>query len=173
MNASVHFLAPELTKWDAATADALALSLFSDERPLRGAAGLCDWRLAGRISRLLRAGRLSGARGETLMLPPAGRRLPFPRIFLFGLGETEGFGERRYRDAVRRIRRVLDRAAIRRYALQPPGRAMGLIAPRRALDIFLDEAREDGFPAEVTIIESSGGQKEMAESLRGGGRRPG
>ena len=150
MTNTVHFLAPELPKWDGANADALA-----------------DWRLGGRISRLLKAGRLTGARGETLLLPPAGRRLPFPRILLFGLGETEGFGERRYRDAIRRMRRVLDRAGVRRYALQPPGRAMGLIAPRRALDIFLDEAREDGFPAEVTIVESSSGQKEMAESLRG------
>jgi hypothetical protein len=166
MTAPLHFLAGELAKWDGAGADAIALAFFSDERPLRGAAGLVDWRLCGRLSRLLKAGKLSGRRGETLMLPPAGRRLTFPRVFLFGLGDSDGWSDDRYRQEVRRIRDVLHRAGIVRYAVQPPGRATGLVAPRRALELWLDEAHKDGHPAEVTLIESPSGQKEMAEALR-------
>lgn len=163
----VHFLANELGKWDAADADAIALCFFADERPLRGAAGLADWRLGGRLSRLLKAGKLTGAAGETTMLPPARGRLTFPRVVLFGLGESAGFDEPRFREAVRRIRAVLAKAGVKRYAVQPPGRATGLIAPRRALELWQDEAAKSPDEIEVTLIESPAGQKEMAESMRG------
>lgn len=162
----VHFLANELGKWDAAEADAIALAFFSDERPLRGAAGLADWRLGGRLSRLLRSGKLSGKLGETTMLPPARGRLTFPRVFLFGLGDSAGFDEARFREAVRRIRAVIAKAGVKRYAVQPPGRATGLIAPRRALELWLDEVAKSPDEAEVTLIESPAAQKEMAEALR-------
>ena len=164
--AAVHFLPTELARWDGAAADALALAFFADERPLRGAAGLVDWRLCGRLSRLLKTGKLAGQSGETTILPPSRSRLPFPRIVLFGLGESAGFDEVRYREAVRRIRTVLAKAGVKRYAVQPPGRATGVIAARRALELWLDEAQRDGHDAEVTVIESQSGQKEMAEALR-------
>lgn len=161
----VHFLTADLSRWDEAQHEALALTFFADERPLRGAAGLADWRLCGRLSRLLRAERLGGAEGEALMLPP-GRRLPFPRLLLLGLGPSERFDERAYRDHVRRVRDVLDRARLRRYALQPPGRATGLIAARRALELWLEEERADERRAEVSLIDSAGAHKEMADILR-------
>lgn len=167
---TIHFAAAELARLDAlADVEALVLSFFGDERPLRGVAGLCDWRLAGRLSRLLKAGRISGVRGEVTMLPPAAGRLPFPRLLLFGLGESDHpapFGEADYRAAVRAMRLVVARAGITRYALQPPGRATGLIAPRRALELWLEVAAADGREAEVTLVESPSGQKEMAEALR-------
>jgi hypothetical protein len=56
------------------------------------------------------------------------------------------------------------------YALQPPGRSAGLIAARRALELWQEQTRQDGFDHEVTIIESPQGQKEMAEALRGRSR---
>ncbi len=180
MSAPLHFLPFELPRWDALAQPAngrhldapplpaaLALGIFTDERPLRGAAGLCDWRLCGRLSKLLRADRLSGRRDEVIMLPPARGRLPFARLMLFGLGEQGAFDERAYRRQVARMRDVLHRAGISSYALQPPGRSSGVIAARRALELWQEQAREDGFEHEVTIVESPSGQKEMAEALRG------
>ena len=161
----VHFLASALSKWDAAEADALVLTLFADERPLRGASGLADWRLCGRLSRLIKQGRLTGRRGETMMLPP-GRRLPFPRILVFGLGSTDKFSETVYEQHVRWIRDVVGRAGCKSYALQPPGRAAGLIAARRALELWLKEETKDGKEMDVAIIDAPGAQKEMAEVLR-------
>ena len=156
---SVHFAANELARLDTlGDLDALVISFFGDERPLRGVAGLCDWRLCGRLSRLLRAGRMSGLRGEVTLMPPPGGRLPFGRLLLFGLGESDypaPFGEAEYRAAVRGIRDVVQRAGIRKYAVQPPGRATGLIAPRRALELWLEVAAADGHDAEVTIVESA------------------
>ncbi len=167
---TVHFVAAELARLDGLDrTEALVLSFFTDERPLRGVAALADWRLAGRLSRLLKAGKMTGARGEVTLLPPSRNRLPFERIVLFGLGESDHpapFGEAAYRDAVSRMRVTLERAGLRRYALQPPGRAMGMIAPRRALELWLDVAADDGIPAEATLIESASGQKEMTEALR-------
>lgn len=166
---SVHFLPLDLGRWDRAGGDALVLTLFSDERPLRGAAGLADWRLCGRLSRLLLRGQMSGKRGESLMMPP-GRRLPFERLLLFGLGSSARFDEAQFRTHVRWMREVLGRAGVRDYALQAPGRATGLIAARRALELWLDEAGGDS--AEIAIMDVPGAQKEMADLLaapRGGG----
>ncbi|MBI4509099.1 MAG: hypothetical protein HY698_05660 [Deltaproteobacteria bacterium] len=166
---SIHFLAPDLSRWDQVSADALALSFFADERPLRGAAGLADWRLCARISRLLRAGKLSGREGETLLLPPAGQRLSFSRVVLFGMGDSRQWSEQRFRAGVQRIRDVLHRARVSRFALQLPGRATGLMTPRRALEIWLegcDPFDLNGNKDDVIFIETPSGQKEMAELVR-------
>ena len=167
---TLHFAASELPRLDALDRhEALVLSFFGDERPLRGVAGLCDWRLCGRLSRLLKGGKLSGLRGEVTLMPPPGGRLPFDRLLLFGLGESDfpsPFGEAEYRAAVATIRGVVARAGIKKYAVQPPGRATGHIAARRALELWLEVAHADGHEADITIVESATGQKEMAEALR-------
>jgi len=162
---AIHVLAADLAKWDEADRDALLLPFFADERPLRGAAGLADWRLCGRLSRLIRAGRASGERGETVMMPP-GRRLPFRRLILFGLGDSKGYDDERFRKDVRRIRAVADRAGVTEFAIQAPGRATGLIGARRALELWMDEAGKDGRDADVTLIDDPAGSKDMAELLR-------
>jgi Cytosol aminopeptidase family, N-terminal domain len=163
---ALHVLAADLAKWDEADArDALLLPFFADERPLRGAAGLADWRLNGRLSRLLKARRASGAAGETVMMPP-GRRLRFARVMLFGLGDSRGYTDDRYRADVRRIRAVTDEAGISEYAIQAPGRATGLLGARRALELWIDEAERDGRQADVTLIDDPAGSKDMAELLR-------
>jgi hypothetical protein len=163
-------LATELARWDTSGGEALILTFFSDERPLRGAAGLADWRLCGRLSRLIRSERLVGVRGEVMMMPP-GRRLPFGRILLFGLGPSEQFGEAAYCEHVNWILDVVARAGVTSYALQPPGRATGLIAPRTALQLWLAEMARRKSEAEVAIIDSPGAHKLMSDILNTA-RRP-
>lgn len=166
MPATVHFLTNTLSKWDETAADALAVTFFSDERPLRGAAGLADWRLCGQLSRLIKAGKISGRRGETLLLPPA-RRMTFPRLVLFGLGNSVNWSEDIYRQHVRWIRDVLARAGVRSFAIQAPGRATGLIAARRALDVWMEEAdKVSSATSDISLIDTPGAHKEMAETLR-------
>jgi hypothetical protein len=173
---SVSFLNAELGKWDllgtgdaAPVPEALILPFFSDERPLRGAAGLCDWRLCGRLSRMLAAGRVGGGFSETTLYPPvvAGRpRLPFPALLMFGLGPSERFDEACARDASRKIVEVVGRMGLKRYALMPPGRSTGRLSARRALELYLDEASHAKVPAEVVVVESPAGQKEAADLAR-------
>ncbi|MBL8627120.1 MAG: peptidase M17 [Myxococcales bacterium] len=158
----------DLGKWDETPREALLLPVFSDERPLRGAAGLSDWRLCGRLTRLCKAGRLVGSRGETMMLPP-GRRLPFKRVFLFGLGPSSGYRDTSLRDDLRWMREVVAAAGVRDFALEAPGRATGVIGARRALEVVLEETdRGDGA---VWLIDGPAGHKDMAELLRLQGRR--
>ena len=162
---TVHFLTTALPKWDKEEGQALLLTFFSDERPLRGAAGLADWRLCGRLSRLIKQGKINGRRGETLMLPP-GKRMQFPRLLMFGLGDSNRFNEESYCQHVRWMRDVANRAGVSQYAMQPPGRATGMIAARRALELWLSEEDKDGRETKVAIIDAPGALKEMSELLR-------
>ncbi|MCX8116384.1 MAG: hypothetical protein N3G78_00450 [Desulfobacterota bacterium] len=70
--------------------DLLISGFFGDERPLKGTAGLLDWRLNGRLSRLLREGRLTGEWIERTLIPSQGRILP-QWILLFGLGSVRAY----------------------------------------------------------------------------------
>jgi Cytosol aminopeptidase family, N-terminal domain len=168
---NVAFLASELGKWDQLdkAPAALILPFFQDERPLRGAAGLCDWRLCGRLSRLLESGRVKGNWGETTLYP-SGSRLPFGKLVLFGLGPSERFDEAAARDAGRKIAFVALRMNLARYALVPPGRSTGRLSARRALEIYLSSAappqKTERAEAELLVVESPAGQKEAAELAR-------
>ncbi|MBP9206810.1 MAG: peptidase M17 [Kofleriaceae bacterium] len=161
---SLSILPLDLGRWDEAGQGTLVLTSFVDERPLRGAAGLADWRLCGRLSRLLRGDKVSGQRGETLMLPP-GRRLPFTRLVWFGLGQSAGYGEDRLRTDLTWIAEVLDLAQLGPIALQPPGRATGLVGARRALELILAAWGGEG-GRHLAVIEDPSGQKDVADLLR-------
>jgi hypothetical protein len=164
---NVSFLASDLGKWDAAEGvpETLVLPFFADERPLRGAAGLCDWRLCGRLSRMLQSSRVAGKWGETTLYPP-GKRLPWGRLLLVGLGAADRFDEKAAREASRVIAEKMTKLSTPRYALVPPGRSTGRLSARRALEIYLEEARAAHASGELVVVESVAGQKEAAELTR-------
>lgn len=153
----------DLARWDEASRDCLVLPVFKDDRPLRGAAGLADWRLCGRLSRLIKSNRATAEAGETLLLPP-GRRLKFQRLMWFGLGDAKGYTDERFRKDLAWILGVVTKAGVTEWSLQLPGRASGLIGARRAIEIIL----EDRLLAEqsITLLEDPAGQKDIAELLR-------
>jgi len=153
----------DLARWDEAQRDCLVLPVFRDDRPLRGAAGLADWRLCGKLSRLLRASRATAEPGETMLLPP-GRRLRFQRILWFGLGDAKGYNDDRFRRDLHWILDVVTRAGAKDWAVQAPGRASGLIGARRAVEIILDE--QELLDQPITLLEDPAGQKDIAELLR-------
>jgi Cytosol aminopeptidase family, N-terminal domain len=153
----------DLARWDEAKRDALVLPVFKDDRPLRGAAGLADWRMCGRLSRLVKGNKATAEQGESLLLPP-GRRLPFARVLWFGLGDAKGYSDERFKKDIRWILDVITKAGINDWAVQLPGRASGLIGARRAIEIVLDEDILVDQP--VTLLEDPAGQKDIAELLR-------
>jgi hypothetical protein len=116
---------------DQADAEALCLFVSEDERPLTGLAGLVDWRLSGRLSRMIRAGLVIGAAGEALLTPP-GMRLAFKKLFVFGLGSARTDEElaARLADALRR----LAQAGVKDAALQLPAR----LAPERGVQTLME-----------------------------------
>lgn len=153
----------DLARWDESARDTLVLPVFKDDRPLRGAAGLADWRLCGRLSRLVKSQRATAESGETLLLPP-GRRLRFSRILWFGLGDAKGYTDARFRDDLAWILDVVTAAGVTDWALQPPGRASGLIGARRAVELILEQPALVEQP--LTLLEDPAGQKDIAELLR-------
>jgi cytosol aminopeptidase family protein len=153
----------DLSRWDESSRDCLVLPVFKDDRPLRGAAGLADWRLCGRLSRLVKASKATADAGETMMLPP-GRRLKFQRVLWFGLGDAKGYTEDRFRKDLAWILGVVTRAAVNDWSVQLPGRASGLIGARRAVEIILEDHLLADQP--ITLLEDPAGQKDIAELLR-------
>ncbi|MFT3700348.1 MAG: M17 family peptidase N-terminal domain-containing protein [Kofleriaceae bacterium] len=160
---ALSILPLDLARWDEAQRDCLVLPVFKDDRPLRGAAGLADWRLCGRLSRFLVANRATSEQGETMMMPP-GRRLRFNRIMWFGLGEAKGYTDDRFRQDLAWILGVVTKAGVNDWAIQLPGRASGLIGARRAVEIILEDQLLADQP--ITLIEDPAGQKDIAELLR-------
>ncbi len=77
--------------------DLLVTGFFQDERPLKGACGLIDWRLNGMLSRFLKEGRMTGEWQETTLIPSRGRVTP-PLILLLGLGKVRDYSYLRLRE---------------------------------------------------------------------------
>jgi hypothetical protein len=90
-------------------ADVLVVFYFESDRPLRGGAGRADWRLCGQLSQLIQSGRLTGARGEAILIPTGGG-LAAPLLIGLGLGPRNRFDaeacEALGRDAADRARRL-------------------------------------------------------------------
>ena len=160
----IALLPLDLVRWDETPYDALVLPTFIEDRPLRGAAGLADWRLCGRLSRLVQRAKADGERGETLMLPP-GHRLAFKRVMWFGLGSSKGYSEERFRQDAAWIHAVLGDAGARDYAIQAPGRALGVVGARRALELWIDVV-PSAQRLDIGWIEDGAGQKDVSDLLR-------
>lgn len=108
--------------------DTLVIPVPADERPLRGTAGLVDWRVCGAISRQLACGFVAGKRGEAVLLP-APRPLRASRLLLMGLGPAGNGLE------LRSLQRCFCTAAEKLLAMKAE---LALLAPPDAVDLTLD-----------------------------------
>lgn len=148
----IRFVAPDLRALDGAPAEILVVSHFDGERPLRGVAGLVDFRLAGQLSRLMVRGCASGRVGEQLLV--LGRpRLASDRVLLLGLGPRDGFDGSRARTALAAAFATLDALTARSVMLALPGRADGSLDVEPAIEAFLPLLDEPHEQDEVTLIE--------------------
>jgi hypothetical protein len=175
----VSLLPVELSRWDQASpADAVCVPLWTDVRPLRGAAGLLDWRMCGRLSAMLASGKVTGRLGEQTLFP-TGSRLPWRLVLALGGGPRRDFSEKRFADGVHQALHALRGLGARRLALALPGRdgerattgAAAALTSRRALDLLLEAVdAPDADPAagleELTVIAPAAVQKELGEVLR-------
>jgi hypothetical protein len=154
----------ELARWDEAEPGELFIvPIYSDVRPLRGPAGLLDWRLCGDLSAALREEKLTGEVGEKLLLPT--RRIPWQAVLVVGSGPSRGFDEKRFiavcggaLEAARKLRKT-------RLAIALPGRELGLIEPRRAVVLMREQLPPDEPPPAITLIDSPPALKSMSELL--------
>jgi Cytosol aminopeptidase family, N-terminal domain len=174
----IGFLPIELPRWDQAKpADILSVGFWSDVRPLRGAPGLLDWRLCGKLSSWMVSGKVAGSDGEQTLFPSGGR-LPWRLVLVQGLGKRADFTEKKFRAVVHRVVKTLRGLRVSRVAMALPGRGDGttgsaVVPARRALDLVIHESEEvqPGVLRELTVIDSAVAQKEMADLLRQRGLR--
>lgn len=156
----IRFVPLDLSRIDTLRFEAAALPFFADERPLRGAAGLCDWRLCGRISRVLASGRVTGEGGEVTVLP-ARPRLPFDKLVLFGLGARDAFTRDAHDVAVTRMLATLHKLRLRTFVLALPGRSTGQIEPADAIRWFLPLASAQPDLDELVVLDEIDAQRVM------------
>lgn len=122
--------------------DLLAVGFCEDERPLRGAAGRVDWRLCGALSRLIRADRVRGFRGDAVLMP-AGGGLAAARVLALGLGPVARCDEAARREAVVEV--LARTAALRLRSLALPFPFAGETdTEEHELDALLEDAATHG-----------------------------
>ncbi len=158
----LRFLPPELRHLDDANVELCACTIWADERPMRGFAGLLDWRLGGRLSEMLKSHFMRGDLGEALLVP--GRpHLPFDKVLVVGLGARSAFGEETFRLAVGRIARALEGMRVRRAVVELPGRANGAIGPEDAISQALDCLGPSAEHDTWWLVEDAASQRRIAE----------
>jgi hypothetical protein len=166
----LKFVTPDLRSLDETSAELLACTLWSDERPMRGVAGLLDWRLAGRLSALAKAGFLVGGLGEALLVPGK-PQLAFDKVLVLGLGARSEFGEHAFRRAVERLLRALEGLHVRRAVVELPGRAEGAIEPERATELVLECVGDSPDHDAWWLVEDTAAQKRMQQRAQDERRR--
>lgn len=156
----VRFTAPELAALDTLDAEVLVASVYEDVRPVRGVAGLCDWRLGGRIARLMRAGFVTGREGEVVMIPGK-PQLSLDKLLLVGVGPRASMGRARVEAfvslAVDRLTRLRARSAV----VELPGRGDGIVTPLDAIDVVVSQTQETPDLDMWTLVEAAEGRAVM------------
>jgi hypothetical protein len=154
----------DLARWDQSPGGELfVIPIWSDVRPLRGAAGLVDWRLNGHLSERLREERFTGARGERLLLPT--RRLPWRAVLALGLGWARDFDDERFRDWLETAFEVMKGLGVSTVAAALPGRDNGKVDPERAVALFREVATHRDHVTALTLIDTAAALKIISELL--------
>ncbi len=160
----LRFVAPTLRQLDTLGGEVLACGIFADERPVRGIAGLLDWRMAARISRHLEGGGLTGELGEVVLVP--GRpRLAFEKLLVFGQGPRSGFDEQVCGLLLERMLHTLSNLKVRMAVVERPGRHAGQVDAVRAVDLLMEACVAHEDQDVWTLVESVHDQKRIAQHL--------
>ena len=154
----LRFVAPDLRRLDEAGSEVVVCGVWKDGRPFTGLAGLLDWRLAGRLSRLAKQGFLVGEVGEVLVFPSR-PRLPFDKLLVAGLGPRASFGDATFRTVLRRIVDSLDGLSVKKAVIELPGRGVATpVSAERAAEILLEVLGTGAREAFAFVEEPEGGR---------------
>jgi len=90
--------------------------IFTDQKPVRGAAALLDWRLNGILTRNLLEGTLDGVIGQRLVVM-GGHRVNADWVMFFGCGTAQSLDAIQLENLLGQILVLLQQAGFRRVAL--------------------------------------------------------
>lgn len=157
----LRFVSPDLRALDERPAEVIACCVWSDERPMRGLAGLLDWRLSGRVSRLAKERFVKGDVGEIVCMQGK-PRLPFDKVLLVGAGTREAFDVESCRRATGALLHALEGLNVKRAVVELPGRSGDRIAPEVAAEIVLDATRDSEAHDAWFLVEGAEAQAKIA-----------
>lgn len=92
---------------------------YEDERPLKRLAGLIDWKVDCFLSRLIKAGKLSGSEGEVILFASEERFGSTP-ILICGLGTKRFFSLSTIRSVTDELVKRIDRMKIDNFGFSLP-----------------------------------------------------
>lgn len=167
LSGPITFLPVDLHRWDVGTGgDVLVVPIWGDVRPLRGAAGLLDWRLCGKISQMIREGRVSGSAGEKLLLVTG--RVPWQRVLGIGAGPSDIFGDGPCKATLDCALEAARGIGAKQVALAVPGRDLDLVKPERAMRYLLEAVEKSqtahgAWLDRLTVIDVPVASKTMVE----------
>ncbi|MDB4987357.1 MAG: cytosol aminopeptidase [Myxococcaceae bacterium] len=167
-----RFAPMTLLSLDDLKTEVLCLPVFSDERPLRGAAGLVDWRLCGRLSDLLVRGDLTGSFGQALLMPPPERRLAAERLLLLGAGVRAELDEARFRVLTKALVERVLALRVRTAAIALPHASLPWLDPVRAIDLLLEQTLSHSERLdELVLVDTHEAQRQMEPRIDRARRR--
>ena len=166
----LRFVGPDLRQISSIGGEIIASCLFEDERPVRGVAGLLDWRLSARLSFHMSTGNITGASGEKVIIPGK-PRLPFEKILLFGLGKKNNFDEKAFLNTIHQITHTFGRLRVRTAVIERPGRHTGAVDAVRATVLITEICEQHGGQDVWTLVESVPDQKRIAQHVEQERRR--
>ncbi|HCU24898.1 MAG TPA: hypothetical protein DF383_07765 [Deltaproteobacteria bacterium] len=125
---------------------------YQNVRPLKGQAGLVDWRLNGMLSELIIDSRFSGKRGEALLMPLHGR-LSAKELVVFGLGHRQEVGDQ---ELPRYVSMILDKLLLKKdlsFCLSLSDLASGMFEWRNTVRLFMSmlSGRQENY--QVSLVE--------------------
>jgi len=161
----LQFVSALLHELDRLEAEVLVGVLWEDIRPADGIAGLCDFRLGGRLSRWMLEGYLTGAVGEALLVPgkPA---FGFEKLLFVGAGARASFDDARFEQVLAAILNHLDGLGARSVVAELPGRQGDVVTPEHAADRLLEAlATPTTMQATWTLVEELPARRRIEQQL--------
>lgn len=129
------------------------LTTFEDIRPLKGSAGLVDWRLNGKLSKLILDSRFSGQKGEALLMPARGR-VDSREILLLGVGNKREMNENEISPFLHFMVEKIFLKKTKSFSLSLSDLIPGMFEWRNAVRLFVSMISGSEQDLAITLIES-------------------
>ena len=147
--------------------EAVVLLFFQDERPLKGASGMVDWRMCGAISNMILSERISGEKGESILIAPS-RKIKGKKILMIGLGISSEIDEEKIRKTGMEVINKLANIGVRNFSIAMPPKQFTSIEVSRMAAAILKGMKEAGIKDDkmfATLLVEKEDKKEVGLSI--------
>lgn len=131
------------------------ITAFEDVRPLKGSAGLVDWRLNGKLSNFFIQKRIQGVKGEALLMPTRGR-LDSTELLVLGMGSRSQMTDAQTPQIIGAIVEKLTLKKSNSFCLSISDLIPGMFEWRNAVRLFVSMISGRSEDMNITLVEDRG-----------------